>query len=350
LGQRRLANGQACHALRAMDAAPAPTAPAASQASPAVPAPAQAPAGQAPAALAPAIAPPATFGAVDAYGARRSPDEVRIIREMLEEDVALFTRESGVDGPASRELLAEPPEIQWAVMQRGPVRSAANPSAALIGRIRDAKNGLSRGAGVTPSGLPPAIVSVDPGKPLNEVDKFVMENRLDTSAATALRSEPADVQRTVLQQGPLVNCRNPAGALMSRIRAARTGQTVYRPALPVTPGAQRPAVLQPVIPGTQAQSQGSHGVLPPPLLPVLQPGLQPQTQPQTMLALPAAPGDAAAPGASPGTVLVGTAPAGAAPPDDAALAGTGPASMATVEDARLNEEALKAIQKLNAAA
>lgn len=307
----------------------------------------------------PALAPAPTFGAVDAYGARRTTDEIRIIREMLEEDVAFFMRESGVDGPASRELMAEPPEIQWAVMQRGPVRSAANPSAALIGRIRDAKNGLSRGGGggVTPSGLPPAIISAEPGKPLSEVDRFVMENRLDTSAQTALRSEPMDVQRTVLGQGPLVNCRNPAGALMSRIRAARTGQTVYRPALPGPPAGQqlqpRPAVLQPALLGLQAQAQ----VLPPVLPPVLQLGVQQQAQPQAMLALPASPGagDAAtAPAASPGVVPVGTAPAGLASPGEAAPAGTGPDSTPqtakAVEDARLNEEALKAIQKLNAGA
>lgn len=204
---------------------------------------------------------------------------------MLEEDVGRFMTESGVDGPAARELISEPPEIQWAVMQRGPVRSAANPSAALIGRIRDAKNGMHRfgaGAAVAPM-LPPAIINAEPGKPLSEVDKFIMDNRLDQSAASSLKGENADVQRMVIQQGPLVNCRNPSGALMSRIRAARTGQQVYRPSMLV------PALL------------------PPAAMPALTAGVP---------------------------VVVGNM--------------GGPLACASVEDSRLNEEAMKAIQMLNA--
>jgi len=81
-------------------------------------------------------APQPVFGSVDAYGNRRSSDEVRIIREMLEEDIRVFMSDSGIDGPAARELLSEQPEIQFAVMQRGPVRSAAAVEALGRGRRR----------------------------------------------------------------------------------------------------------------------------------------------------------------------------------------------------------------------
>mmetsp|Transcript_60018 Transcript_60018/g.152316 ORF Transcript_60018/g.152316 Transcript_60018/m.152316 type:complete len:284 (-) Transcript_60018:47-898(-) len=269
-------------------------------------------------------APQPVFGSVDAYGNRRSSDEVRIIREMLEEDIRVFMSDSGIDGPAARELLSEQPEIQFAVMQRGPVRSAANPSAALIGRIRDAKNGISRGG--TGQG-PPAIVSAEPGKPLSDVDRFIMENRLDLSAAASIKSEPESVQKTVILQGPLVNCRNPSGALMARIRAARDGKTVYRP---------------------QGQTVGTLAAPPP--------GASAAPGPVAIMDAPflsaGAPSWTAAPAPLPGVlpILQGIlqAPSASWQMSSAAAPVQAEKPIANVEDNKLNEAAMKAIAMLNA--
>eukprot|EP00425_Heterocapsa_triquetra_P041986 CAMPEP_0195081228 /NCGR_PEP_ID=MMETSP0448-20130528/22742_1 /TAXON_ID=66468 /ORGANISM="Heterocapsa triquestra, Strain CCMP 448" /LENGTH=273 /DNA_ID=CAMNT_0040114239 /DNA_START=80 /DNA_END=901 /DNA_ORIENTATION=- len=263
------------------------------------------------------------FGSVDAYGAKRSSDEVRIIREMLAEDIELFGRDSGVDERAVRELKSEQPEIQWAVLQRGPVRSAANPSAALVGRIRDAKRGIAAGRSATAPMGPPAIMSAD--GPLSDVDKFIMENRVDQSAASSLQAEAADVQKIILSQGPLVNCSNPSGALMGRIRAARKGDLAYKPNAAAATPAQAPAAPLALGGLTAADS-----------------GAATSSVDMGRLAADAAKaiemlsyGGAAQPDASAG--------AGAA----AAPAGVG-AAPANVEDARLQQEALKAIQMLNA--
>lgn len=267
------------------------------------------------------------FGSVDAYGHKRSVDEVRIIREMLDEDVSRFVTESGIDGPAARELRSEAPEIQWAVMQRGPVRSAANPSAALVGRIRDAKHGITRFGGVAaPAALPPAIVNPDPDKPLSEVDRFIMENRLDQSAASTLKAETAEVQRTVMQQGPLVNCYNPSGALMGRIRAARNGQVAYRPAAaavglpPANPLPPQHGQGMLALPGMQgAPALMDNGMMGGGI------GDDRLTQ-EAMRAIQKLGGDNGGAAHAPGPVT----------------------ACASVEDSRLNEEAMKAIQMLNA--
>merc|ERR1719215_2340929 len=154
---------------------------------------------------------------------------------------------------------------------------------------------------------------------------FIVDNRLDQNAASQLRGEKEDVQKTVISQGPLVNCRNPGGALMSRIRAARIGQTVYRP-----PGSamQPPAAsMQALPPALPASGPAAPGAAPGPV-----PG--PCAGAPPMLALAAAPPTAAPPpGAAP-------PPAGGGPP-------VGGTAMASVDDSRLNEEAMKAIQLLN---
>lgn len=306
--------------------------------------------------------PQVVFGHMDFYGQPRSPDEIRIIREILDEDVNRFVAESNIDAPAARELKCEPPEIQWAVLQRGPVRSASNPSAALVGRIRDAKHGLGGGrfgqhAVAAPAPLPPAIAQADRDKPMSEVEKFIMENRLDQNAGQSLRVEPPDVQKMVMGQGPLINCYNPSGAVMSRIRSARVGQLAYRTSQP--PG-NAPAPLPPgALPPGAVPPAGTPALMAPP--PLMQTGMPP----------PGAAATGTAPALMDGKMneeaakaiqrlnAEATKAAGQQGPATApaAQAGTGPASgqgagqivkCATDEDTRLNEEAMKAIQMMNA--
>jgi len=199
-----------------------------------------------------------------AFASQRTADEFRIIKEMTEEEVGRFVAENRIDGPAARELLAEPLEVQLAVLDRGPLSVCVNPSAALVGRIRDAKRciafagggggdrggGPDRGVGhdrmfgvgggehggAGPSSSLAAALALPGGSvgstvaggsaggaDSEEVDKFIAENRLDQGAAMSLRAEPMHVQQAVLVQGPLFNCTNPSAALMGRIRGARIG-------------------------------------------------------------------------------------------------------------------------------
>lgn len=294
------------------------------------------------------------FGHADGYGAKRSADEVRIIREMLDEDIARFVTDSNIDAPAANELKSEPPEIQWAVLQRGPVRSATNPSAALVGRIRDAKRmKLAGGA----SGLPPlAGAGLSPGaasggagggtadeRALTDLERFVMENRLDQSAARSLKAEALEVQRTVMAQGPLIKCYNPSGALMGRIRAARLGQRAYMPS------AGTPALLDGPSSGGTAAPIDEH------------------MSEEARKAIDKLQGHSG-PGAGGGGCGGGAVPPalalenGAPPPSSGGAgaggvgggsggerSGNGAAAVApsSIEDAQLQEEALKAIKSLN---
>merc|ERR1712185_605055 len=54
-------------------------------------------------------------------------------------NIQKFIDENGIDDRAARELLKEPPAIQEAVINGGPLTGAKNPSSAVVGRIRNAK-------------------------------------------------------------------------------------------------------------------------------------------------------------------------------------------------------------------
>jgi len=298
------------------------------------------------------------FGPVDAYGFKRTLDEIRIIREILDEDVNRFVADSGIDAPAANELRSEPAEVQWSVLQRGPVRSASNPSAALVGRIRDAKRTkLNGGGALTPISQPGPPIDLS-DKDLSEVDRFIAENRLDQNASRSLKAEPLDVQKTVMSQGPLTKCYNPSGALMGRIRAARLGQRTYMPGGgPPAAGANSLPVLMDAPAGGGAA--GAMGEEARKAIERLQAG---QSGSATVLpgALPSLPPPLGAPGAGPGelnddarraieklqsSVAQHEAQPGAPLP---ALQGSSSQTFANNEDARLNEEAMKAIQSMSA--
>jgi len=241
---------------------------------------------------------------VDKYGAPRSKDEARIIKEMLDEDVENFVKHNRIDAPAERDLRSEPLEVQLAVLDRGPLSVCVNPSAALIGRIRDAKRGIHEGRGPNPvipaasKGFGELVPSSGSTQPLSEADKFLVENRLDQGAVISFQAEPPEVQRAVMEQGPLFNCSNPSAALMGRIRAVKMGmQSHYFGGSSANPGGGAPA---PLANGT------------------------------------------ATPAAS-----AALEQEGRQAPEATGREGSG-ATIENIEDSRLNEEALKAIQMLNA--
>jgi len=194
----------------------------------------------------------------------------------IEQEVEAFIEESGIDERAADALRSTNAEIQRAVMQRGDLRDARNPSSAVLGRIRDAQQGTMgpgatqwgpagrgySGGPITPiaegcggfggrnnSGVFNAFGGADHGggwggggsrgetrhTPTarlgsrstmrkqsieDEVEEFIMENALDERASSALRQAGPSVQRLVLDRGGLTDTMNPSSALIGRLRDA----------------------------------------------------------------------------------------------------------------------------------
>eukprot|EP00927_Polykrikos_kofoidii_P026189 TRINITY_DN23362_c0_g1_i1.p1 TRINITY_DN23362_c0_g1~~TRINITY_DN23362_c0_g1_i1.p1 ORF type:complete len:582 (-),score=98.03 TRINITY_DN23362_c0_g1_i1:77-1822(-) len=139
----------------------------------------------------------------------------------ISQEVHSFIGENRLDEKAAMNLMAEPPQIQRMVLDRGSVRDCTNPSSALIGRIRDAKLQIKYG-GNSSETLPPAAAGQPHGTADgNIVDLFIAGNRIDAGAARALRAEPRDVQLAVMERGSLMACTNPSSAIMGRIRDAK---------------------------------------------------------------------------------------------------------------------------------
>ncbi|CAK9045204.1 unnamed protein product [Durusdinium trenchii] len=139
-----------------------------------------------------------------------------------EDELEDFIKDNNVDSRAASDLRDCTGEVQRKVIARGDLSSARNPSAALLARIRDARNSggtVTRGhhaGGSTP-----------------ELEEFIAHNKVDESAADSLRSCSPEVQRTVIARGELKTARNPSSALLSRIRDAKSGRGSGAPA-PVT--------------------------------------------------------------------------------------------------------------------
>merc|ERR1719183_719278 len=95
-------------------------------------------------------------------------------------------------------------------MERGDVKDCRNPSSAILGRIKDAQKAGSFG-GSSPRG------NATP----EDVEQFIAEGGLDDRAQDALRGCPPDVQRVVIDRGPLTDTRNPSSAVLGRIRDAQ---------------------------------------------------------------------------------------------------------------------------------
>uniref|UniRef100_A0A7S4VUT1 RRM domain-containing protein n=1 Tax=Alexandrium monilatum TaxID=311494 RepID=A0A7S4VUT1_9DINO len=131
-------------------------------------------------------------------------------RSISEDEVEEFLRSNDIDDHAAGALRELPPKMQAAVIDRGGLGNARNPSSVLLSRIRDAQN---------PPPLPPPPPSaVHPrGKLSDRVEKFLEESLVDESAAEAFRNCHPDVQEEIMKRG-VATARNPSSALVGRIR------------------------------------------------------------------------------------------------------------------------------------
>eukprot|EP00971_Amphidinium_carterae_P077664 1535558-Amphidinium_carterae.1 len=62
-----------------------------------------------------------------------------------------------------------------------------------------------------------------------DIEGFVVENKIDPPAARERRNESVAVQFVVLDRGRLLHCSNPSGALISRIKDARQSSKRSKP-------------------------------------------------------------------------------------------------------------------------
>jgi len=144
-------------------------------------------------------------------------------------EVEQFIQENRLDETAARSFKIEAPQVQRAVLDRGSMHDCINPSAAVIGRMRDAKLSLAANAAAYTSASGTALVE--------RVDIFIKENGLDDNAARCLRTELPVVQADVLERGSLADCVNASAAVMGRVRDAKGRRDDRRRDGPVGVGA-----------------------------------------------------------------------------------------------------------------
>eukprot|EP00747_Dinoflagellata_sp_TGD_P047974 gnl/TRDRNA2_/TRDRNA2_145335_c0_seq1.p1 gnl/TRDRNA2_/TRDRNA2_145335_c0~~gnl/TRDRNA2_/TRDRNA2_145335_c0_seq1.p1 ORF type:complete len:245 (+),score=43.13 gnl/TRDRNA2_/TRDRNA2_145335_c0_seq1:95-829(+) len=204
------------------------------------------------------------YGAPGGKDYLRSVDEIRIIQEMTAEEVEAFVSQNNIDVNAARELRSEPPHVALAVIDRGPLTKSTNPSASLVGRIRDTKRSLfQNGKG---GGVPMPAAPLDPGH-ASELENFLAQNNIDHGARSALAAEKPEIQKMVMGKGNFTKSTNPSASLMARIRHVKNPD--YRPDAGKGGG--------PLQPGPQGMPPpGFPGMAPPPPPAFPGPGTAPQ--------------------------------------------------------------------------
>eukprot|EP00746_Dinoflagellata_sp_MGD_P003644 gnl/MRDRNA2_/MRDRNA2_107062_c0_seq1.p1 gnl/MRDRNA2_/MRDRNA2_107062_c0~~gnl/MRDRNA2_/MRDRNA2_107062_c0_seq1.p1 ORF type:complete len:608 (-),score=137.22 gnl/MRDRNA2_/MRDRNA2_107062_c0_seq1:160-1983(-) len=138
------------------------------------------------------------------------------------QDVHQFIADNGIDDKAAQDLLSLDSETQQAVMAKGVLTNAKNPSSALIGRIRQVSQELGRGQGQSARGAMQVQMQrqMNSGG-LNEVpsvEEFIVHNSLDERASAALIGVDPMTQAEVMSLGSLANAQNPSSAVLGRIK------------------------------------------------------------------------------------------------------------------------------------
>jgi len=184
-------------------------------------------------------------------------DMDEVSRALLDDALRQFVQDNGVDASAQKALWEMSPYEQQEILDEGPC-TGANPSAVLMSRIR--RVALDRG-------------STGPPLSQEQLEKFVIENDVDTVAAQTLRDAAQEVQKRVVFEGPVTG-RNPSAIVASRIRRAQqelqTLASLPPPPLP-PPGAATLKVVPPrfpvVLPPRRQEGSAGLGAPPPPVGP-----------------------------------------------------------------------------------
>lgn len=151
------------------------------------------------------------------YGKSQGPKRGVPRPGSVETDVEAFIETNGLDERATEAFRSSPPEVQQAVMEMGDLKNARNPSSAVLGRMKDAKNEIGNAGGSGGSATP------------QEVEDFITSNALDERAADAVRGCNPGVQRIVIDRGSLEDARNPSSAVLGRIKDASSSAGGWAP-------------------------------------------------------------------------------------------------------------------------
>lgn len=136
--------------------------------------------------------------------------------EPTKEEIEDFIKANDVDDRAAADLRDCPPDVQRRALSRGDLSSARNPSAALLARIRDARVEV-RGGGTGGIWMGGSGVGLPSTK---AIDDFIVDNKINDSAARTLRDASPTVKRAVLAFGHLSGTQDPSQELLARIREA----------------------------------------------------------------------------------------------------------------------------------
>merc|ERR1712224_129931 len=109
------------------------------------------------------------------------------------DEVEEFIQNEGVDETAAGGLRELDPSQQYAIISLGTLSTARNPSAMLIGRIRDVK----KASGAAPDSGRRIMVS--PAK----VEEFIQTEGVDETAAEGLRELSPIMQQQIIALGTL---------------------------------------------------------------------------------------------------------------------------------------------------
>eukprot|EP00927_Polykrikos_kofoidii_P028705 TRINITY_DN24990_c0_g1_i1.p1 TRINITY_DN24990_c0_g1~~TRINITY_DN24990_c0_g1_i1.p1 ORF type:complete len:1638 (-),score=319.69 TRINITY_DN24990_c0_g1_i1:93-5006(-) len=139
-------------------------------------------------------------------------------------DVEEFITRNDIDERASELLRSSPKMVQEYVLERADLRTARNPSSALMALIKEAPGytphvGGGGGSFAPSQQVHPDVIPTTPRSSLpDEVEDFVAKCDLDDRAAEALRRCSPTVQQVTIDRGVIEGARNPSALLLSRIR------------------------------------------------------------------------------------------------------------------------------------
>jgi len=135
-------------------------------------------------------------------------------------DVDAFCLNNSLDEQATAQLKELDEGMQREVLGRGPLTDARNPSAVLLSRIRQLKQGGGRrkggGGGGGGFGGHKDRDGLD-----RDVEAFIRDNDLDHRASACLRESDDDILGELFARGPLTGARNPSAMVLSRIRTIK---------------------------------------------------------------------------------------------------------------------------------
>lgn len=139
----------------------------------------------------------------------------------LQRDVEDFIRFNQIDDAAADALSKLSPDLQEAVLRRGDLTTARNPSAALLARIKACRESAAQVRYEEEDRYRErSRYRERDGASPEEVAQFIRANELDERTAFALEDESPQVQRIVIDRGDLRNARNPSSVLLSRLKDA----------------------------------------------------------------------------------------------------------------------------------